>query len=249
MDKKSHTIMRRIFALLLAFLVVLTLIPQTAYAAGKSYSTKNMNMAKSGKAYTVMVNYPVVGFVPAKVKITATKGDLFRDYVDDKMYYSLNIKVTYSLTKEAKTKIKKASKEITKLKEKSKFVDLYPFEVFMLNPSTGKVECSSATNAKGVLKRPDYPKYQKYNDLYIRTNSEYVFSKTIQQNDKTQYIIGLASPNKAIGGARNDFDFEHVVNSKKYKDVIKFWDGKVDLKKSVYYNKKVKSSIWYKYAP
>ncbi len=249
MDKKSHSIMRRIFALLLALLVVLTLIPQTAYAAGKSYSTKNMNMAKDGKSYTVMVNYPVVGFVPAKVKIKVTKGDLYKDYVDDKMYYSLSVKVTYSITKEAKTKLKKASKEITKLKNKSKFVDLYPFDVFVLNSSTGKVEYSTARSTKGVLKRPDYPKYQKFNDLYIRTNVEYIYSMTVEQNEKPRFIIGLASPNKAIGGVRNDFDFDHVVNSKKYKDINKFWDGKVDLKKSVYYNKKVNSSIWYKYGP
>ena len=254
MDKKSHSILRRVFAFLLALTIVLTLIPQTAYAAGKSYSTKNMNMAKNGKSYTVMINYPVVGYVPAKVKIKAVKSTPTKSWVDGKLYYGVTVTVTYAITKEGKAKIKKASSKITKLMKESKYEDLYPFDVFVLNSKTGKVEYSSAKysnvkNAKGTLKRPNYPKYTKYKDLYIRTNVEYQFSMTYNMTDKTSFIIGLASPNKAFGGKRNDFDFEHSVNSKKFKDVTKFWNGKVDFKNSVYYKKKANSSIWYKFTP
>ncbi len=246
MDKKSNSILSRIFTLLLALSIALTLIPQTAVAANKTYSTKNMNMAKNGKTYTVKIKYPVVGYVPAKVKIKVVKGKPYKSFVDDKLYYGVTVTVTYAITKEGKEKIKKASKEITKFMKKSKYEDLYPFDVFVLNSKTGKVKYSTARHTKGVLTRPDYPTYKKYNDLYIRTNVEYKFSQTYKSTDKPSFIIGLASPNTAFGGKRNDFDFEHSVN-KKLKDVTNFWNGKIELKKSVYYKKNTKSSIWYKF--
>ena len=246
MNMKSHSILRKVFTLLLALTIVLTLIPQTAYAASKPYSTKNMNMAKNGKSYTVKINYPVVGYVPAKVKIKAVKGTPSKSFVDGKLYYKLTVTVTYAITKEGKDKIKKSSDKITKLMKKSKYEDLYPFDVFVLNSKTGKVQYSTAKHNYGVLARPNYPKYQKYKDLYIRTNVEYVFSQTYTTTDKPEFIIGLASPNKAFGGKRNDFDLEHSV-SKSLKDVTKFWNGKVDFKNSVYYKKNTKSSIWLKY--
>jgi hypothetical protein len=249
MREKLLTTLRRTIGLLLALAIGLALLPQASFAATKQYDMSGLRMQtnkfKDNTATysgTVKVNFPVVGFVDANIKITMIKSDPYTSIFGDTTQ-CVTFRVTYKLSNSAQKKLKKNSEKIVK-QLKSEYA-MYPYHIFLLDSKTGKVAASTASYG-GISFRTGVglPTKKNLGKLSIITACEYEYkTKDFHVNEDTSFIFGIASPNSAVYGK-----YDLSSGSSAIKNAKKFYNGKVALKKSIYFKKGQKNrSLWVKF--